>query len=195
VRKILIGLAIATGAALLYAGSALWSVGSLLVAVRAGDGPAIVAQTDIARLRKSLVDQVVRAYLDRVGADNRRERQVVVAYGPTIADALIAKLLDQGLTRLLQKGVVQDPSTGTVRASFTPLAVLAPGEFVELVSRLHPVKLVEFELQVSPPGDPRLYTAALFRFEGLSWKLAGLVLPPVVAADIAAMLSEPAGRS
>src|SRR5437879_8330990 len=34
-------------------------------------------------------------------------------------------------------------------------SVLAPGELVELVSRLHPVKLVEFELQVSPPGDPR----------------------------------------
>lgn len=179
-------------------GSAIWSVSSLLIAVRAGNTAEIVRQTDIPRLRNSLVAQVVEAYLDRIGSARQVQRLAVAAYGPSIADALIGKLLDEGLTRLLREGVVQDPAKPSAQmpaqVSLAPFGALAPGEVINLASRIRPFKLLEFDLRISPSDDPRIYTAARFRLEGVRWKLAGLIIPRAIAADIAAMIVEPARR-
>ncbi len=178
-----------------YVGSAIWSVNSLLLAVRAGDGPAIVGQTDVPRLRNMLVAQIVDAYLDRIGGKHQLERLAVAAYGPTVADALVGKILDEGLARLLREGVVQDPAKPSARVALAPLGALDPGEFFELVSRIRPFKLIEFDLRITPSADPQVYTAARFRFEGTRWRLSGLTLPRAIAADIAAMIVEPARHS
>lgn len=53
----------------IYVGSALVSLNGLVEAARAGDGSAILARTDTARVRRSLVDQLVAAYLKRLGRD------------------------------------------------------------------------------------------------------------------------------
>jgi GTP:adenosylcobinamide-phosphate guanylyltransferase len=52
----------------IYVGSAVWSVKGLVEAAQSGNGPAIIARTDLPRLKRSLVDQIVRAYLERQGA-------------------------------------------------------------------------------------------------------------------------------
>ncbi len=178
-----------------YVASAIWSVNSLLLAVRAGDVPAIVRQTDIPRLRNMLVAQIVDAYLDRIGGKRQIERLAVAAYGPTVADALVGKILDEGLTHLLRDGVVQNPANPAARVSFAPFGALTPSEFIELASRIHPYKPLEFDLRISPSSNPQLYTAARFRFEGTGWRLSGLKMPRAIAADIAAMIVEPASRS
>ena len=193
-RRVAVVVAVVAVAVIAYVSSAIWSVSSLLLAVRAGDGPAIVRQTDIARLRNMLVAQIVEAYLDRIGGKRQLERLAVAAYGPTVADALVGKILDEGLTRLLHDGVVQDPAKPSAHVSLAPLGALKPGELAELASRIRPFKPLEFDLRISPSDDPRIYTAARFRFEGVRWKLSGLILPPAVAADIAAMIVEPARR-
>ncbi len=178
-----------------YVASAIWSVNSLLLAVRAGDGPAIVRQTDVPRLRNMLVAQIVDAYLDRIGGRPQLERLAVAAYGPTVADALVGKILDEGLARLLREGVVQDPAKPSSRITLAPLGALAPGEVFELASRIRPFKLIEFDLRLTPSTDPQIYTAARFRFDGIRWRLSGLTLPRAIAADIAAMIVEPARHS
>jgi Protein of unknown function (DUF2939) len=193
-RRVAIVAAVITAVVIAYAGSAIWSVSSLLLAVRAGDGAAMVRQTDLPRLRDMLVAQIVEAYLDRVGGKRQLERLVVAAYGPSVADALVGKILDEGLTRLLRDGVVQDPARPSAHVSLAPLGALKPGELAELASRIRPFKPLEFDLRISPSDDPKIYTAARFRLEGVRWKLSGLILPPAIAADIAAMIVEPARR-
>ncbi len=193
-RRVAIVAAVVATVVIAYAGSAIWSVSSLLLAVRAGDGGAIVRQTDIPRLRDMLVAQIVDAYLDRIGSKRQLERLAVAAYGPSVADALVGKILDEGLTRLLRDGVVQDPIKPSAHVSLAPLGALKPGELAELASRIRPFKLLEFDLRISPSDDARIYTAARFRLEGMRWKLSGLILPPAIAADIAAMIVEPTRR-
>ncbi|MCK1297436.1 MULTISPECIES: DUF2939 domain-containing protein, partial [unclassified Bradyrhizobium] len=51
----------------IYAGSAFVSVLGLVSAVRSGDAAQVMARTNLPRLRHSVVDQVVSAYLDRIG--------------------------------------------------------------------------------------------------------------------------------
>ncbi len=193
-RRIAIVVAVVAALVIAYVASAVWSVSSLLQSVRAGDGPAIVRQTDIPRLRSNLVAQIVEAYLDRIGGRRQFERLAVTAYGPTVADALVGKILDEGLARLLRDGVVQDPERPSTRISLAPFGALNPGELMELASRIRPIKLLEFELRITPSGDAQSYTAARFRLEGIRWKLSGLILPRAIAADIATMIVEPARR-
>src|SRR3954451_12203107 len=91
-----------------YIGSAIVSLNGLVGAAKAGNGAEILARTDVPRLKRSLVDQIVSAYLIKTG-QNRPikpfERLVANTYGATIADALISKMLTaENLTIILQKG-------------------------------------------------------------------------------------------
>ena len=193
-RRLAIIVAVFAAVVAAYSGSAIWSVSSLLLAVRAGNAAEIVRQTDIPRLRAMLVGQIVEAYLDRIGGKRQLERMAVAAYGPTVADALVGRILDGGLTRLMRDGVVQDPNNPSAQVALAPLGALAPGELVDLAKRIRPFKLLEFDLRISPSDDSRLYTAARFRLEGARWKLSGLMLPPAIAADIAAMIVDSGKR-
>lgn len=75
---------------LIYLGSAALSLAKLAAAVRAGDGPAVLERTDVSGRRRSLTEQIIRAYLERTGSArpiSPMERLLVTTYGATIADA------------------------------------------------------------------------------------------------------------
>jgi hypothetical protein len=79
-----------------YVSSAVVSLNGLADAVKAGDGTAVLARTDTARVRRSLVDQIVAAYLAQLGQTRPvkpLERLAANTYGASIADAMIAKML------------------------------------------------------------------------------------------------------
>src|SRR3954462_13755434 len=94
----------------IYVGSALVSLSGLVEAARAGDGAGILARTDTGRLRQSLVDQIVSAYLKQMGRDRPVkpvERLLANTYGATVADAIIAKMLTvENLMRILKDGAI-----------------------------------------------------------------------------------------
>src|SRR4051812_17491753 len=69
-RWIFVSLIAALLAAGVYLGSALVFVQGLVEAVRAGDAAAVVARTDLVRVRHSLVDQIVAGYLKQLGRDH-----------------------------------------------------------------------------------------------------------------------------
>jgi hypothetical protein len=101
----IVAVVVATG---VYVGSAIISLNGLVGAAKAGNGVEILARTDVPRLKRSLVDQIVSAYLIRTG-QNRAikpiERMLANTYGATIADALISKMLTaENLTNILQNG-------------------------------------------------------------------------------------------
>ena len=100
----------------IYVGSALVSLGGLVEAARAGDGAGVLARTDMDRLRHSLVDQIVAAYLRQMGRDRPikpLERMLANTYGATVADAMIAKMLTgENLTRILNSGAIGPDAEG-----------------------------------------------------------------------------------
>ena len=80
----------------LYVGSAVVSLNGLVDAARAGNGAEILARTDMARLKRSLVDQIVSAYLVRTSQGRTvkpLERILANTYGASIADVMISKML------------------------------------------------------------------------------------------------------
>jgi hypothetical protein len=54
---------------LVYVGSAFVSLDGLVKAARAADVDEVMARTDLERTRRSLVDQIVGAYLKRLGVE------------------------------------------------------------------------------------------------------------------------------
>jgi hypothetical protein len=100
----------------IYVGSALVPLNCLATAARAGDGAAVLERTDMARLRRSLVDHIVSAYLRQLGRDRTikpLERMAANTYGASIADAVIAKMLTpENLTRILNNGAISSGEMG-----------------------------------------------------------------------------------
>ena len=93
-----------------YAGSAAVSLHRLVQAVQSKDAAAVMSRTNLPRLKRSLVDQIVAAYLNRIEqkrAVKPLERLAANIYGASIADVIVGKLLTQErLTELLNSGKV-----------------------------------------------------------------------------------------
>ena len=102
-----VALLLALGA---YAGSADVSLDGLVQAAQSGDAAAVMSRTDLPRLKRSLVDQIVAAYLNWIEqkrAVTPLERLAANTYGASIADVMVGKLLTQErLTELLNSGKV-----------------------------------------------------------------------------------------
>src|ERR1700675_2864844 len=80
----------------IYLGLAASSLATLASAARAGDVGKILEKTDVKALSRSLTNQIVGAYLDRIGATRKvgaMEKMLINTYGATIADAMAAKML------------------------------------------------------------------------------------------------------
>jgi hypothetical protein len=122
-------------------------VKGLVEAAQSGNGPAIIARTDLPRLKRSLVDQIVRAYLERQGAKrplSLMERVLANTYGASIADALVGKILtEENITKILRDGVVTEELPD---AHMPALAGLDFSNTFGILRRLSPVKIVEFEI-------------------------------------------------
>jgi hypothetical protein len=184
----LAGLAALVG---IYVGSAVVSVHSLVEAVRAGDGAEILARTDQPRLRHSLVDQIVAAYLVQIG-QNRPikpfERMVANTYGASVADALVSTMLSsENLTSILRAGTFP----GLPGTDMLSLGEVDTSNALGIIRRFSLVKPVEFSVRL---GDSDSSGAISLHFEGDGWKLSGLQLPPPALKAFAQSLSDNRGR-
>lgn len=159
-----------------YAGSAVVSLKGLVEAARAGNGAEILARTDQARLRHSLVDQIVTAYLTQTGQNRPIKpwaRMVANTYGASIADALVSKMLTpENLTSILSKGTLA--IVPGVEANMLPLGELDTSGVLGVLRRFSPVKPVEFAIRL---GESDTSGAISLHFEGDGWKLSGVQLP------------------
>jgi hypothetical protein len=176
---------------LIYLGSAASSLARLAAAARAGDGAAVLERTDVKELRRSLTDQIIRAYLKRAGAArpiNAMEKMLINTYGATIADAMVAKMLTADkLTQMLNSGNLDAPGVPAV-AGLPALASLDTENWLALLGRLNIIKPVLLAIRISDTSDPDGYAAIDLHFEGLDWKLSGIELPKAILRDLAASL-------
>jgi hypothetical protein len=176
-------------AILVYAVSAAISLNGLVQAVRAGDGAAIVARTDMPRLRHSLVDQIVSAYLKRIGQDRPvkpLERMVANTYGASIADAMVGKLLTQEtLTNMLRNGAVAVDNADA--GNMLRVSEIDTGRIFQTLGRLSLIKPVEFQIRL---GDSESSGGISLHFETDGWKLSGVQLPAAAVQALAHALPE-----
>jgi hypothetical protein len=177
----------------IYVGSALVSLTGLVEAARAGDGAGILARTDMERLRQSLVDQIVSAYLRQMGKDRPvkpLERLLANTYGASVADAIIAKMLTaENLTRILKDGAIS--SGDSPIANMQGLGEIDTSSLLKLMNRISPVKPVEFLFRL---GDSENAGAVSIHFEGNGWKLSGIQLPTAAVQVLAQSLIDSNGR-
>jgi hypothetical protein len=176
-----------------YTGSALVSLGGLVEAARAGDGAGILARTDTERLRRSLVDQIVAAYLRQLGKDRPvkpLERMLANTYGATVADAMIAKMLtEENLTRILKTGAISAGESSV--ANMRGLSEIDTSNLFAMLSRISPIKPVEFLVRL---GDSENAGGVSIHFEGNGWKLSGIQLPTAAVQVLAQSLIDGKGR-
>jgi hypothetical protein len=187
---ILLALVIGVG---IYVGSAVVSLGGLVEAARAGDGAGVLARTDIGRLRRSLVDQIVSAYLKQLGRDRPvkpLERMAANTYGASIADAMIAKMLTaENLTLILNKGAIS--SGGSAIGNMQRLTEIDTSNVFETLKLISPIKPVEFLIRL---GASETAGAISIHFEGDGWKLSGIQLPSAATELLAQNLVNSKGR-
>lgn len=185
-------LALLAGAGI-YVGSALVSLSGLAEAARAGDGAGVIARTDVERLRRSLVDQIVLAYLKQLGKDRPvkpLERVLATTYGATVADAIIAKMLtEENLTRILKDGGMN--SGGSPIANMQGLGGIDTSNMLAMLKRISPVKPVELQVRL---GDDESAGAVSIHFEGSGWKLSGIQLPAAAVQVLAQNLIDSKAR-
>jgi Protein of unknown function (DUF2939) len=171
----------------IYVGSALVSLSGLIVAARAGDGAGVLARTDTERLRRSLVDQIVSAYLRQLGKDRPvkpLERVLANTYGATVADAMIAKMLtEENLTRILKSGAISS-GEGPI-ANMQGLGEIDTSNVFGMLNRISPIKPVEFLVWL---GDSENAGGVSIHFEGNGWKLSGIQLPTAALQVLAQSL-------
>src|SRR5262245_27039502 len=133
-----------------YVGSAVASLGGLVEAAKAGDGAGVLARTDTVRLRRSLVDQIVAAYLKQLGQDRPvkpLERLAANTYGASIADAMIAKMLTpENLTAILNKGAIN--AGGAPIPNMLRLTELDSSKVFDTLMPITTVKPVEFRIRL-----------------------------------------------
>ncbi len=176
---------------LVYLGSAAASLSNLAAAARAGDGAAVLARTDLRALNRSLTDQIVRAYLERIGTTRRisaMEKMLVNTYGATVADAMVAKMLTADkVTQMLKSGNLQG-DVGLPPFRLPALADLNTANWLSLLGRVNVIQPVLLAIRVSDTSDPDTYAAIDLHAEGLDWKLSGIELPKAIVRELAASL-------
>ena len=170
--------------AVIYVGSAVVSLNGLVEAARAGDGAGVLARTDTVRLRRSLVDQIITAYLKQLGQDRPvkpLERLAANTYGASIADAMIAKMLTpENLTAILNKGAIS--VGGAQIPDMMRLTEIDASKISDVLTRISPIKPVEFMIRL---GETESAGGISLHFEGDGWKLSGLQLPAAAVQVLA----------
>lgn len=168
----------------IYLGSAVISLTNLAEAARAGDAPEVIARTDLVRLRRSLVDQIVSAYLKQLGRDRPvkpLERLAANTYGASVADAMIAKMLTaENLTDILSRGAIS--SDGSTVANMRSLSEIDTSNVFETLKRISPIKPVELMISL---GEGESAGGISIHFEGDGWKLSGIQLPSAAVQGLA----------
>jgi hypothetical protein len=167
---------------LVYAGSAFASLAGLVAAARSGDAQKVMARTDLPRVRHALVDQLIDAYLRRLGRERPVkpfERLAINTFGASIADDLAGKLMTQdNIAVLLQTGAVRD---NVELGNIPPLADIDPADVVAILRRVVPIKPVEFSLRLGASADAGSIS---MHFGGGGWKLSAVNLPAKMLAKL-----------
>ncbi|MEK9284378.1 MULTISPECIES: DUF2939 domain-containing protein [unclassified Bradyrhizobium] len=178
-------LAVVLAVLVIYAGSALLSVLGLVSAVRSGDVSQVMTQTDLPRVRHSLVHQLMPAYLERLGQKRPLrpiERAAIASLGTTIADDFATKLVTpENLSVLLSSGIVRNAAENISFGTMSSLADLDASNMFVLLGRISPVKPVEFALGL---GRGENAGSVSMHFAGTGWKLSGLGLPRRIVATM-----------
>jgi hypothetical protein len=173
-----------------YAGSAAVSLQGLVRAAQSRDAAAVMERTDLPRLKRSLVDQIVAAYLNRIGQKRPvkpLERLAANTYGASIADAMVGKLLTQErLTELLNSGEISLDASEL--GGMGQLSQVSPSKLLETAKRMRLVSLVELSLQLGSGQDAGSISLHL---EGDGWKLSGIQLPSAVLDALSRHLPAP----
>lgn len=176
----------------LYVGSALWSLAALANAVRAGDGAGVIARTDVPSVTQSIADQVVAAYLARIGETRQvgsSEKMLIRAAGSGVVQAMIAKMLTpEHLAQFLKTGQLEGVQDMPQITGLPRLADLETSDVTAMLRRFRFIEPMEFGFRVGGTAAADDLSEVRLRFVGTGWKLSGLTLPASVARDLAATL-------
>jgi hypothetical protein len=176
----------------IYLGLAASSLATLASAARAGDIAKVIEKTDVKALTRSLTNQIVNAYLDRIGATRRvgaMEKMLINTYGATVADAMAAKMLTaDNLTQILKSGKLEAAQGLPAFSGLPALADLHTGNWLALLGRVNFIQPVLLGIRVSEKSDPESYAAIDLHFQGTEWRLSGIELPKPIARTLAASL-------
>ena len=171
---------------IVYIGSAFFSLKGLVEAARSGNAEEVYNRTNVNRVKRSLVDQIVGAYLRRIGETRTikpMERMLANTYGASVADAVVGKLLTrENLAEILQNGKVTDGGKTLEIPRFSQLDLSNIGNLFGRISVIKPV-----EIAVSL-GEGDMQGGVSIHFEGDQWRLSGVQLPPKVIQELAAAL-------
>ena len=187
------GIVATTGVILsLYFGSAYAALSDLVEAAQQRNGERLLARTDTTSLKRSVTEQIVNAYLDRIQETRKpsqTERLLAYTVGATIADALVAHAVTEaGLARMLAEGQFVTDQPGKTAFTLPRLADLDIKRITALVNRLHLITPVEMSVRIGRDGRADDITAIRLHMYGLGWKLSGLELPPQILRSLAARL-------
>lgn len=168
----------------IYAGSALISLERLAAAARASNGAEVLDRTNVPRVRHAIVNQLISAYLAKIGQTRPVkpfERMAIETFGASIASDLAAKLITaENVSAMLRFGAVRDDAA---KLEFSGMPALADLDLSirNVLGRIHFIKPVEFELQLG--SDPSAGSISM-HFEGSGWRLSGINLPANVVAKM-----------
>jgi DUF2939 family protein len=183
-------LPIAAILAVLLLAYAIWPVAGffrIASAIEARDAPALAKLVDFGALRKNLTKQVVAAYLELTGKDQKLGllgKTFAVGVGTSYAEPIIAQLLnEQTLIDLLTKGKAGDQSI-KVPAEFAPFSANA------MKSGWQTWWASEYGLGdyyvYLPPDKPRDNQFKVkLSLTDMQWKLAGIDLPEPMRLELA----------
>jgi hypothetical protein len=183
-------LRIAAILAVLLLAYAIWPVAGffrIASAIEARDAPALAKLVDFRALRKNLTKQVVAAYLELTGKEQKLGllgKTFAVGVGTSYAEPIIAQLLnEQTLIDLLTKGKAGDASI-KVPAEFAPFSANA------MKSGWQTWWASEYGLGdyyvFLPPDKPRDNQFKVkLSLTDMQWKLAGIDLPEPMRLELA----------
>lgn len=158
-----------------FVGWGLTSLADLAAAARRGDAQQMMSRTDVARVRHAFVEQILEAYLRKIGETRQVrpfERMAINTFGAGIADELVGKLMTQdNLAALLQTGKARsDADVGAM----VPMADIELSNLSTSVRRLVFVKPVEFSFRL---GEDREAGSISMHLDGSGWRLSAVNLP------------------
>lgn len=191
-RSVIVVLIGAMVLAAAYIGSLFGSVNALSRAVRDGDAGAVIARTDVPRLRASLTGQIAEAVLEAQG--RRRvlspmERSVIGGVVVSVVDDVVALALDPAaLTAALRSGRLP-PDLGLDLPTLPTLTSFDTSRLGESFGRIDLYRINEFSLRLSDSPDPEARAAIRLRFSAFGWKLSGIELPRNLLRRLADNLS------
>jgi hypothetical protein len=178
--------------AILLLAYAIWPVIGfyrIASAIEARDAAALAARVDFRALRKNLTKQVVAAYIELTGKEQKLGllgKSIAIGVGTSYADPIIARLLnEETLIDLLTKGEGGDGIK--IPADFAPFSssALKSGWQTWMASEYG---LGDYYVRLPPDRPVDTQFRVKLSLTDLRWKLAGIDLPDQTRIALAQQL-------